>query len=302
MGFRSLLIENELKISLRLGNVVITKEGEDIWLPINDVNIIVVDTPKVTISSRILCALAEAGICIVICDHHHLPVGYYGAYDNHSRSSKILKMQIEKSVADTDALWKEIVTAKIENQAEVITRLIGREAGDGIRRYISDIQPGDPSNREGHAARQYFNLYGGSGFSRRNDDMILNSGLNYGYAIVRSYLAKVCVSVGLNTQIGIHHRNEYNRFNLVDDLLEPIRPFVDLYVIQLMKEEEYFKPEHRRKLVNLLNHMVKYKNKKMYLSNALEDYVEQAANWFADSNAKILFLEISGYMGEQDEL
>lgn len=122
--------------------------------------------------------------------------------------------------------------------------------------YREQVQPGDITNREAHAAKVYFNTLMGTTFSRGNEDILLNSGLDYGYAIIRSYLSRVCVGYGLNPQIGIHHKNEYNRFNLCDDLIEPIRPVVDYYVYRLLQEEEYFSSEHRRKIVNLLNQRI----------------------------------------------
>jgi CRISPR-associated protein Cas1 len=139
-------------------------------------------------------------------------------------------------------------------------------------------------------------------FSRGNDAILLNSGLDYGYTIVRSYLARLCVGYGLNSQLGIHHRNEYNRFNLVDDLIEPIRPIVDVYAYKLLEEEEYFKPEHRRKLINILNHKIEYKNKKMYLCNMMESYVAEVAAFYAGNKSRIVFPETKKYLGEQDEV
>ena len=124
-----------------------------------------------------------------------------------------------------------------------------------------NIFKGDKNNREAHAAKIYFNQLMGTSFSRGNEDILLNSGLDYGYAILRAYMARVCVGYGLNTQIGIHHKNEYNRFNLVDDLIEPIRPIVDIVAYKILEKEEYFKPEHRRILVNLLNRKINYRKK-----------------------------------------
>lgn len=119
---------------------------------------------------------------------------------------------------------------------------------------------------------------------------------------IRSYLAKLCVSSGLNTQLGLHHKNEYNRFNLVDDLLEPFRPFVDFYVKRLLEEEEYFKPEHRHMIINILNHQLIYKNKKMFVSNAMQEYVHQIASWYTDGKGEIIFPIFEDYVGESDEI
>lgn len=141
----------------------------------------------------------------------------------------------------------------------------------------------------------------GKSFSRGNENILLNSGLDYGYAILRGYIARACVGYGLNTQIGIHHKNEYNRFNLVDDLMEPLRPFVDIVAYESMKDEEYFKPEHRRKLVNILNMKIKYRNKNMYLCNMIENYVEQFASLIMGRENKLVFPDINEFWGEEND-
>lgn len=125
---------------------------------------------------------------------------------------------------------------KIQNQSKAYLRLTSDQEGTrAIKEFSSEIINGDQSNREAHAAKVYFNLLMGTSFSRGNEDILLNSGLDYGYAVLRGYIARVCVGYGLNTQIGIHHKNEYNRFNLVDDLMEPLRPMIDIVAYESMK-------------------------------------------------------------------
>lgn len=167
-----------------------------------------------------------------------------------------------------------------------------------LNQFCEEVCIGDTTNREAHAAKVYFNELMECSFSRGNEDILLNSGLDYGYAIFRSYLAKLCVGYGLNSQLGIHHRNEYNRFNLVDDLIEPFRPFVDYFTYFLLREEEYFTGEHRRRLVNLLNHKIFYKEKKMFLCNAMEEYVSNIASEIAGKGNKIEFPDVNQYLGE----
>lgn len=244
----------------------VLKGGSDIWIPLDDISMIVMDNLTSEITTRLLCQLSEQGIGFVLCNQEHLPTGYYSSYDNHSRASKIIGYQIEKSCEYYDELWKRIVEVKIQNQAKAYAKMNNDQVGaDQIIQFSREITDGDRSNREAHAAKVYFNLLMGTSFSRGNEDILLNSGLDYGYAIVRSYIARACVGYGLNTQIGIHHKNEYNRFNLVDDLLEPLRPMVDMVAYEIMKGDTYFTPKHRRSLVNILNMKIKYKNKKMYV-------------------------------------
>lgn len=303
MAYRVILIENEVDINLKLDNLVITKDESDIWIPLDDISVIVLDNLRINISTRMLSIMAEYNIALILCDNKHNPIGYYSSYDNHSRMSKMIGNQISKDRDFYDIIWKNIVESKIENQAQVLEILEkSEEVVKNIREYGKNVKVGDIDNREAHSAKIYFNTLMNATFSRGNDDILINSGLDYGYTILRSYLARLCVGYGLNTQIGIHHKNEYNRFNLVDDLIEPFRPIVDVYTYKILDGEEYFKAEHRRKLINILNHYIKYNGKKMYLCNAIEEYVEKVAAYIANKNVEIVFPQTKEYIGESDEL
>lgn len=303
MGFRVVLVENEVTVKLKLNNLVINNGEGDIWIPVDDIHMIILDNLKISITTRVLCTLAEHNIGIVFCNAEHLPIGFYSSYDNHSRVSKVLGYQININEEDNDELWKQIICKKIENQREVLSREGKSETViSAMNEFLEELEPGDPDNRESFAAKIYFNEFFGPSFSRRNENIIINSGLNYGYSIVRSFIARACVGYGLNTQIGIHHRNEYNRFNLVDDLIEPVRPFVDLYVSYVMIGEEFMTFEIRRKLVNILNHRVIHKGKKMFVSNMLEEYVSEYASFLQNKTKEIHYPDIAGYRGGLDEV
>lgn len=305
MAYRVIMIENEVCIKVKLNNLIISKGSEkDVWIPLEDISVIVMDNLTTTITVRTLTTFAEYGIELVISDTTHQPVGIYGALVNHSRATKVQLKQINYfTEQNKDHLWIEIVQQKIVNQCQVLELLEkDKFAYSKMYDYMEQIQPGDITNREAHTAKIYFNTLMGTTFSRGNEDILLNSGLDYGYAIIRSYLSRVCVGYGLNPQIGIHHKNEYNRFNLCDDLIEPIRPIVDYYVYQLLQEEEYFSSEHRRKIVNILNHKIKYQNKKMYICNMLETYVEQVASLVMGKRDSICFPFVVDYIGQEDEI
>lgn len=299
MAFRVVLIENEVAIKVKLNNLVITKNDKDIWIPLDDISMIVMDNLSTVITARLLCQLSEAGIGLMLCNQQHLPTGYYSSYDNHSRSSKVIGYQICKNRDYYDSLWRQVVIAKIKNQAKAYVMLTGDETGgQKIFEFAENITDGDKTNREAHAAKVYFNLLMGTSFSRGNEDILLNSGLDYGYAVLRGYIARVCVGYGLNTQLGIHHKSEYNRFNLVDDLMEPFRPLVDMAAYGMMQNADYFMPEHRRRLVGLLNMKMMYRNKKMYLCNVLENYIEQYASLIMGRGKDIVFPDVNDFIGE----
>lgn len=302
MAFRVILIESEVTIKVKLNNLIITKNGSDVWVPLDDISMIVMDNLSTMLSARLLCQLSEKGIGFMLCNQEHLPTGFYSSYDNHSRASKVIGFQIEKNTEYYDSLWKKIVEAKICNQAKAYKRLFNDRAGmDKILKFSTEISAGDKTNREAHAAKVYFNMLMGTSFSRGNEDILMNSGLDYGYAVLRGYIARVCVGYGLNTQIGIHHKNEYNRFNLVDDLMEPLRPIVDIVVYSIMKDDKYFTREHRRQLVNILNMKIMYRDKKMYICNMIENYVEQFASVIMGRTDEIVFPDIDGFIFEEEK-
>lgn len=299
MAFRIILIENEINAKIKLDNLVLnTPEGE-IWIPVSDISVIVLDNLRITLSTRFLCTLAQNNVSLVLCDEKHLPIGLFCSYDNHSRAFKHLEFQIKTNGEFYDRLWKDIVVRKILNQAEVIKKVGKREEiYDAIKQMAYETRNGDRTNREAHAAKIYFNELMDTTFSRGNDELLLNSGLDYGYTIIRSYIARICVGYGLNSQLGIHHRNEYNRFNLVDDLMEPIRPMLDYFAYFLLEGEEYFTAEHRKKLINFLNHKIIYRNKKMYIANVIEEYVSQYAALLAGNRKDIDLPVFDGYEGD----
>ena len=143
------------------------------------------------------------------------------------------------------------------------------EGRNQILEFAKEILNGDKTNREAHAAKVYFNLLMGTSFSRGNENILLNSALDYGYAVLRSYIARACVGYGLNTQIGIHHKNELNNFNLADDFIEAFRPSIDLWTAQNVSLKDEFSSEIRRKLVDLLNYEVIIAGKRQAVLNAI---------------------------------
>lgn len=145
--------------------------------------------------------------------------------------------------------------------------------------YIKEVTPSDKTNREGLAAKVYFFELFGNDFKRFSQDVI-NAGLNYGYAILRSQISKSIISKGLNTMLGLFHKGPNNYFNLSDDLIEPFRPIIDIWVYQNLREEKIFKKEHKFELIKQTTKKVLYKNKKQTIFNAISMYVDDLINYF----------------------
>ena len=186
----------------------------------------------------------------------------------------MIKEQIKWKASDKDKIWAEIVKNKIMNQALLLKKTKSSKY-KLILSYINEVVDGDKTNREGHAAKVYFNALFGNDFVRNSDDTI-NAALNYGYAILLSTINKEIINNGYLTQLGIHHKNEFNEFNLTCDLMEPFRIVIDNFVYY--NQARKLDTEYKLDIVNILNGTFKYQGKnhtlkdiiKMFVKNTLE--------------------------------
>ena len=272
-----IMIEHEMKLKLELDNLVVLCGDQRVTYPLNKIECIVLDNMNASITGRLLSKLAEENICLITTDKKHLPIGIYSPYYGYSRSSKMLGAQIEFSRCGGQ-LWTDIVRSKIINQAKTLELLnFDSRVVDNLISYANSVEIDDLSNKESFAAKVYFNELMGVTFSRGNEEILINGALDYAYAIIRSMIAKVGIGCGLNMHLGIHHKNEYNDYNLADDLIEPFRPIVDLYVYKLMEGEEFFSSSHRKDIINLLYKKILYKGLNIDIGQAIVEYVKSFA-------------------------
>lgn len=201
-------------------------------VPIEDLGILILDGPQLTITSSLMQRLAECNVSVVFTDSRHLPCSTVVPLEGHSLQAKIMRAQLSVSVPKQKRLWTALVKAKIRNQAAVL-RIGGKSSDEHLIAVANRVKSGDPKNLEAYAARIYWPSLFGKHFRRDRESSDLNSFLNYGYAIARATIARAIVGTGLNPGFGICHRNQYNAFPLADDLVEPIRPFWDLCVLHL---------------------------------------------------------------------
>ena len=243
-------------------------------IPINELYSVVIDNPRTTLSVGAINALTENNVHILYCGEKHLPESVVLPYNTHYSPLAVVKKQLEWESPFCDKLWEKIIKAKIRNQAEVL-KMCSR-SGSVISRllqFADEVISGDPTNNEGLAAKMFFRELYGSDFIRMNDDAI-NSALNYGYAIIRSSVAKTLCAYGFNPVIGIHHIGRSNPFNLADDLMEPLRPLVDLWVdINHDDLIDTLTRDNRKKLVNLINEVMEFDKKNMKVRNAIDKYI-----------------------------
>lgn len=289
-------------LKVYLDNIVIHKGENKYTLPLSDIGIIVLDGMATSITTRLLSACSYYNVVLVICDKKHLPVGMYLPFNQHSRTVKIINKQIRWSSEKKDRLWEQIIKYKIDNQSKVMYHYTNNEERYLLlQNYIKEVKLGDETNREGHAAKVYFNTLLGNGFYRDND-CIENAMMNYGYAIVRSYIAKAILSYGYNPAVGIFHKNEYNAFCLADDILEIFRPVVDAYVIHYLLNNgktEFLTQEIRAYLINILSKRSLFEGNYQKISTIINKFTLQCFDWldpdeekdFKVSNFEILTCE-----------
>lgn len=272
MGWRTVVIANTAKLDYKMSYLVVRSGDEIHRIHISEISVLVIESTAVSLTAYLLCELANNKIDVIFCDHKRMPNGYYlPVYGSHDTSQKIAR-QVKWTDGVKAMIWRDVIRRKILGQASVLQTSGLYEAADKLMGYIPQIEDNDETNREGHAAKVYFNALFGKAFSRTDAEEVINAELNYGYAILLSDVCREIVCNGYITQIGIHHINQFNEYNLASDLMEPFRPFVDQYVIGFGHKE--FSTEEKHKMAKLLDLPVRIDGKVQYLQNAVTIYVK----------------------------
>ncbi|MBD8964928.1 MAG: type II CRISPR-associated endonuclease Cas1 [Coprococcus catus] len=288
MSWRIIVISKRAKLDLQLGKMVV-RSDEITKIVLSEISTIIIESTAVSITASLISELAKRKIKVIFCDEKRNPfcelVNYYGSHDT---SNKIRK-QIAWKQQTKEAIWTEIVTDKIRKQKDLL-ELLRRKESALLDTYLKEITWNDGTNREGHAAKVYFNSLFGLDFTRTEDSLI-NAALNYGYSVLMSAFAREIVASGYLTQLGIFHDNMFNQFNLASDLMEPFRILIDREV--LMMTLEVFQHSEKMQLVNVLNHEVRIDGKVQYVNNAIKIYCKSVFDALSeDDSALIRFYKI----------
>lgn len=216
------------------------EEKEEITIPIEDIGIVILENPQITISHSLLSALIENNAAVVTSDKKHHPNGLLLNLDGNTLQSEKFNAQIEASIPLKKQLWQQTISTKIRNQAALL-----KEKDIAIRNMLTwakKVRSGDPDNYEARAAAYFWdNIFIDiPEFKRGREEDAPNNLLNYGYAILRAIVARSLVGSGLLPTLGIHHHNKYNSFCLADDIMEPYRPYVDAIVVEIVENGEDF--------------------------------------------------------------
>lgn len=283
MSWRTIVISNTAKLDYQLGFMVVRGQ-ETVRVHINEIETLIVESTAVSMTAYLLSELIKNKVKVIFCDEKRNPsselIPYYGAHDT---SAKI-RHQMAWSKENKAAIWTEIVAEKIKKQAEHLHDLSKKEALL-LDQYISELEFGDETNREGHAAKVYFNALFGKDFSR-TEDSPLNAALNYGYSLILSLFTREIVSNGYITQIGLFHDNMFNQFNLACDLMEPYRPIIDRLVVEMKPMQ--FEKEEKHKMITVLNREVYIDGRNEILGKSVKVYTRSIFDALNDQDISLI--------------
>ena len=270
MSWRTIYISNTAKLDYNAGYMVVRKKDDITKIYIGEIGTVIIESTAVSLTTALLCELIKNKVKVIFCDEKHNPsselVSYYGSHDT---SGKI-REQIKFDDYVKKEIWTSIVKRKILNQKILLEYYHKNDEAKLLSSYIEELQFYDETNREGHAAKVYFNALFGKSFTR-DDDNSINAMLNYGYGIILSIISREIVSLGYITQLGIFHNNLFNQFNLSSDLIEPWRFFVDKFVAE--KNPIKFDKDDKVDIISILKENTIIDNKIQLLENAIKIYV-----------------------------
>lgn len=283
MSWRTVVISSSAKLDYQMGYLIVRNQ-DVVKIHISEISILIIETTSVSLTSALLCELTKKKIKVIFCDEKRNPsselIPYYGSHDT--------SMKVRKQIAWSDdiktSVWTEIVAEKIRKQAENLDKW-NKSESQMLYEYISQIEFGDATNREGHAAKVYFNALFGLDFTRTSENSI-NAALNYGYSLLLSCCARETALNGYITQLGLFHDNIFNQFNLASDLMEPFRPIVDDIVRAITPDK--FEHDDKIELLKLLQKEVIIAGRKESVNNAMKIYCRSIFDALNDSDISLI--------------
>lgn len=288
--WRSVVISKPARLRRHHFSLAIEQE-ETIHVPFEDIAVIVLHHREILLTHPVLSACAEYGISLFAMDDSYMPSGVFLSYLQHSRATRLLRLQMQLKRPLTKQLWAALIRQKIVNQASCL-QLAGKSA-DRLQALIDGLRSGDPDNAEAQASKIYFPTAFGRGFYRQIP-ILTNAALNYGYAVLRGTLARGLVAHGFLPSLGLFHDNEQNAFNLADDLIEPYRPLIDLHVISRIhfcrEQTDELNTADKAAIVALLHVDVGMPKGEMTVLSAIEYTVESLVRCYQGENASLLEL------------
>lgn len=271
MSWRIVVVSKNCKLDYKMGFLVVRSIDQLLKIHLSEIAVLIIESTAVSLTSYLLCELINQKVKVIFCDHKRMPLSelwdMQGSYDSFEK----ITTQFHWSEESKNSAWKQIVERKILNQSLVLNSFGFREESIFLAEQSKEIEWMDRTNREGAAAKLYFATLFGYGFSRQ-DSSIVNAALNYAYAVVLSAVTREIAIAGYLPQLGIAHHNKFNSFNFSCDLIEPLRPIIDHWVITLAPQELNSTEKH--KLVEILESEVSFDGRKHHFLSALRLYVQ----------------------------
>lgn len=286
-GWRTLVVNSRAYLGVTEGNLVIKRENAETEIPLYQIRAVMLQTQQATISTGAVAALAKCGATISFCDEKNSPICENMPLHNHTFSAGNLMKQIGWTQSAKDTLWAVIACQKIRQQAAALRRL-SIPGDEEVAAYGQGVLPGDPENREGQAAKKYFHRLFGMDFAR-TDESDVNAALNYGYSIILSSFNRQIRLFGYQTALGVHHCNVTNPFNLACDLMEPFRPFVDVFVHTTQPCE--MTTDYKKKLISLPYGAAAYDGRQYSVADAIELYTKDCIDYMNGKKENIGLVE-----------
>ena len=271
MGWRTVVVNTHSKLSYKNNHLIFKDASRTELIHLSEVDILLLETTDIVLSTMLIKRLVDENILVIFCDDKRLPTAYLMPYYGRHDSSLQLSRQIAWNEDVKAEIWTTIIAQKILNQAFYLGSCGFLEKSQSVINLYHGLDLFDPSNREGHAARIYFNTLFGNDFSRDQDSDV-NAALDYGYTLILSMFAREIVLSGCMTQFGLKHANQFNQFNLASDIMEPFRPIIDRIVYE-NRSSSFVKI--KRKLFTIFSDTFHYNVKDMYLSNIVSDYTKK---------------------------
>ncbi|MEY8459175.1 type II CRISPR-associated endonuclease Cas1 [Lactococcus ileimucosae] len=287
MTWRIVVVNQHSKLSYQ-NNALIYKSANGIEkIHLSEIHTLMLETTDIVITSALVAKLISYKIKLIFCDEKRLPSAelhaYYGSHD----SSRAIAQQIAWPEDIQAIVWTAVIKQKIINQARHL-KSRGLDAEHGrLLSYIDELNLYDESNREGHAAKVYFNGLFGKNFTREQTNDI-NASLDYGYALLLSIFSREIVKNGCLTQLGLKHSNVFNHYNLASDLMEPFRPLID-EIVYRNRTEEF--PKIKRQLFEIYNRTYHFEGQDKYLINIAEIYVKKVIDCLHKASNEVPIFE-----------
>lgn len=241
----------------------------------------------ITISQTLLSRLADHGIPYVVCNAAFSPVAIVWPLQGHHLQSRAIRNQLAASQPLQKRLWQAIVRCKIAHQAAALD-IVGCSSA-ALQRLVTKVRSGDPHNCEAQAARLYWPMLFGSAFRRNREGQSPNDLLNYGYTVIRSAMARAVAGCGLHPSVSLCHSNQFNPFVLIDDLIEPFRPFIDLRVHALYQLDSTLDQTTKAALVETLHQPCSGSDTSTSLLNQIQALARSLSSSFDDAEVQLRF-------------